>query len=269
MSKRKVDVLICTWKNPTLVRSCLTSLRKSFSTDASVKLVLNEVKDQETDESVRILREEFPEVEFTTLPHNAGTLAVDHAIPFVDSEYVILANDDMLFSPGWDARLIEVIEEHGPCTASCSYVEPVDTGNPIVSVDDLGEPDAPGTEEKFLANIADGKYKNVMFNSYCHPIMIKTEDFLKVGGYSANMDRAWFPGYGLDDYFPWRLKQLDERYRFITSDKAFVYHAISRTMKKLSPEVRARSGWDVFQQRTGTSIIEFRNKYAINTPFAG
>jgi hypothetical protein len=237
-----------------MLKACIESLNKSFTVEASIKVVLN----QGDKESAEYLSDSG--IEFVRLNENYGTLAVDFAIPLFDAEYVVNTNDDMLFHPGWDSDLIGIIERNHPCSASCSLIEPVGTGNYVVKVDDLGDVENPETYQKFIDNWSQGKYKREhKKSSYTHPIMVKTSDWMKVGGYSSNFDMNFFPGYSLDDSFPYRLWKLyGGAFKHIASNESVVYHGISRTNNKLSPEVKARSGWDYFIKQTGMNIHQFR-----------
>lgn len=249
---QKLNVLMVSWRSPAMLDTCLQSLIDSFTVDASVKVVLNEADS----ESVDVCQKH--KVEFVALNRNLGTLAVDCAASFSNAEYIVNTNDDMLFYKGWDANLIKIIEQNYPCSASCSLVEPYNSNNPVVFVDDLGKTLA---EAKcaFEENCKAGKYSLAHKISYTHPIMVKSEDWFRVRGYSNSFDWDFWPGYGMDDYFPYRLwKVHDYRFRFIASGGDFVYHLGSATNNKLKPEDKSRSGWNAFITRTGMDIHQFR-----------
>lgn len=248
----KLTVLMASWRSPEMLDQCLDSLKRSFSIDASVKVILNEA------DPISIDVCQAHDVEFVKLNSNYGTLAVDCASSMIKSEYVVNTNDDMLYYKGWDLDLINLIEEYYPASASCSLVEPFYSNNPVVYVDDLGK-NLSEARVKFEFNCAENKYKLDRKLSYTHPIMVKSKDFFSVGGYSSFFDWDFWPGYGLDDYFPYRLWKLHNyNFKFVASDKSFVYHLASATNNKLKPEDKSRSGWNAFIARTGMTIHEFR-----------
>lgn len=253
----KLSIVMCSWKSPALLKSCISSIQKSTSVDYKIMVALNE-GDQE---SCNYLAEN--NIDFIRLSKNYGTLSVDFLSTLVASEYWINVNDDMLFHPEWDKDLISIIESNGNCSASCHLVEPVGTNNPVVDVDNLGE--VSNAYSSFILNVNSKKYireKNII--SYTHPIMVKTADYFKIGGYSHNFDMNWFPGYGLDDFFAYRLYKLyDWNFKCITSKDSCVYHGISQTNNKLDPKSKSRNNLDYFYHKTNMSIQQFRNKINI------
>jgi len=242
------------------------SLQKSFTVDAEIKVVLNNADL----ESILVLKERFPDVEFVVLNQNVGALGVDLFLPLLNSKYVANVNDDMLFYKGWDSYLIKMIESNYPCSATSSRVERqegYDTKD--VVVDDLGDMSEEATYDRFVENMRRGKYRlDWSFTTY-HPIVVRYEDYVRVGGYSDGFDLKWVPGYALDDYFAYRLWKLhNEKFRFIASDIPFVYHNGGATTKRLKKEykygeddkyVNPYFQWSYFQDKTGMSIGEFRN----------
>jgi len=256
------DILIqlCSWKSPNLLKSCIKSIEDNTDSDFSIVVTLNEADK----ESIDFLYEN--KTSFIVLYHNYGVPAVDCSLPFAHNhQYVLNTNDDMLFHKGWDKDLINIIKNNYPCSASCALVEPYGTNNPIVTVDNLGEVSELNTYKKFIENVKNNKYlKEDKIIGYSHPIMVTREDYLNVNGYSDNIDMGWYPGYGLDDYFAYRLwKKHKEKFKFIISNKSYVYHGISQTNKKLDYISKRRSGREYFTHKTGLTIEEFRDKINI------
>lgn len=252
-NKKQLNVVMCSWRSPELLKVCIPSLLDSFTVDASIKVVLNEGDK----ESIEFLSDN--KIEFVNLNWNAGTLAVDFASSLLNAEYWMTTNDDMIFYKGFDQNLINIINEYYPASASCSLVEPFDSGNPVVIHDDLGE--FTQARDKFWENCKNKKYKfNKKHISYTHPFMIKMEDYFKIGGYSDNLDFNWHPGYGLDNFTPFRLWSMSNAtYKFIASNKDFVYHKSSATNNKLAPEIKSRSGYSYFVQKTGMDFRTFNS----------
>lgn len=254
----KLSIVLCSWKSPELLKNCINSIEKSAFVDYKIFVALND-GDKESSE---LLIDK--NIDFIRLNRNYGTLSVDFLSTFIRSEYWINVNDDMLFHAGWDKDLISIIESNGNCSASCHLVEPIGTNNPVVDIDNLGSI-SENAYYKFIENARSGKYirpNNII--SYTHPIMVKTSDYFKIGGYSDNFDMNWFPGYGLDDFFAYRLYKLyDWNFKCIASKKSCVYHGISQTNNKLDPQVKSRNNLDYFYYKTNMSIHDFRNKINI------
>jgi len=254
----KLSIVLCSWKSPELLKSCINSIQKSASVDYKILVALNEGDK----DSCQFLLEN--NINFIRLGENYGTLSVDFLSNLARSEYWININDDMLFHEGWDNDLISIIESNGNCSASCHLVEPIGTDNPVVDIDNLG-PICESTYSQFIYNVKSGKYirpNNII--SYTHPIMIRTSDYFKIGGYSDHFDMNWFPGYGLDDFFAYRLyKTYDWNFKCITSKNSCVYHGISQTNNKLDPAIKSKNNLDYFYYKTNMSIHQFRNKINI------
>lgn len=251
-----LTVGMCSWRNPRLLKNCIASLMDANQSKNNIKVVLNEADD----ESIEFLK--FEKIDFVALSQNRGVLAIDYLKPLIDTEYFMSTNDDMIFAEGFQSDLESIMKEYGPASASCSLVEPFWTQNNSVVVDSLGSAEESSTTESFVRNIRDGKYKISRRVSYNHPIMVRTEDFYKVGGYSANFDNDFVVGYGADDYFAYRLWKLHkENFLCVSSNKSFVYHGVSQTMKKIDQKVRdANSGQEAFLRKTGMSIQQFRTR---------
>ena len=63
-----------------------------------------------TDESLALLRHEFPAVELVVLPENYGFCeGYNHALRQVDSPYFVLLNSDVAVQPGWLPPLRELL----------------------------------------------------------------------------------------------------------------------------------------------------------------
>jgi len=272
MKKKDLTVILCSWQNAEMLKATVESLEGSFETNAKITVALNEGDTK----SQKYLTEK--KIEFVNLPNNRGTQAVDYVFPFIEGDYVCNVNDDMLFVKGWDKELIEIIEKNYPASSSCFLVEPQSTGNPVVVVDDEMEksfikdnPDdedyrkscfvSPKTRELFEEKFRRGAYKlpHKMVN-YTHPIMTRTSDFFEIGGYSANFDFGWWPGYGLDDNFALRLALRHNEsggFRFIVSDKYPVYHAMSLTNAKIPQEQRDHCHGMFEKCANGYTLIQF------------
>ena len=252
----KLTILMPSWQEPEVLKVSIPYLLKSYTVETQTIVILNEGDK----ESVQFLSQ-FPEVEFIKLNKNYGPLAVDWALPMITGEYVANVNADMIFPPGWQDEVLEIAAAYYPCTSSCHLVETFQSNNPVVSVDDLGNWFSLEAAENFLTNYKNNKYLLPKLVSYTHPIITLTEDFQKVGGYS-NFDLNWFPGWGLDDWYPFKLKNLNPKYNFITAGNSCVFHASSLTSRKLPAHLR-KDNADYFKQLTGKTIQQFRQEIGI------
>jgi len=253
-----LTIPVCTWKSPSLLKNCLDSLIKSATVETQIIPII-QGKDPE---SIKIC-EDF-DLEYINTPKNLGaSFAIDFTIPFIKHEYTAIINDDMIFSIGWDKKLIETIEKNYPCTA-CAVLVERSNHDPLyqknVISDDLGEIDET-TFDKFNQKAKNGFYKINDSYSRQHPLILRTEDLFKVNGYTDGWDLNWYPGHCMDDYFPYRLLKMNENYKFILNGDVPVYHGVSRTIKKLFSENKEALSYNpqkYFQHKTGMSTTDFR-----------
>ncbi len=253
---------VCAWKSPELLRVFIPRFLDSLTEDVNLKIVLNEADD----ESINLCRDY--KVDFVAIDKNYGTLAVDFLIPFTNAEYVLQSNTDMYYPKnGWDTAMLKAIKANGNSSISLSLCEPWGHGNPVVITDNCGEFTDSKTCDVFRDNFKAGKYKLHNQVSYTHPILTSFKDLVAVGGYSDNMDMEFFPGYGIDNDFPYRLWKLyDKKFKFLTLGDWFVYHGISRTNEKLPSDIRARNGINRFIHKNGCHWTDFNREINIFSP---
>ena len=251
---KDLAILIPSWKSPELLKVSIPSLIKSSKSNYEIIVILNEADEA----SINYLNEiGIKHIENAT---NDGPSAIDLAIPHmteVGFKYVANINNDMIFGENWDIELIDLLNQHKPCSTSSSMVEPFQ--GDYFFYDNLGDFCNPENHKKFNENIKNNKYITNLTISYNPPILCTFEDYISVGGYSDNMKREWInlKGKGLDDDFAYRLyKKYDGKFLFIKSNKSFVYHGGSLTINKLP----FQSGRDTFQKLNGITIDDFRKK---------
>lgn len=251
-----LTIPVCTWKSPSLLKNCLTSLKKAKTVPTIIVAIIQE----RDDESIKVCQD--LDIEYINIPRNLGALlAVDFILPFLTTDYIAIINDDMIFPVGWDKKLIETIENNYPCSASALLVErsnkdPLYQKN--VASDDLGEIDE-NTFEKFNEKYKNGFYKRPSTLSRQHPIILKTKDFISVNGYTDGWDFNWYPGHCLDDYFAFRLLQNNKNFKFILNGDVAVYHGVARTVRKLE-NLNQYNTEGYFRHKTNTSTFEFRKQ---------
>ena len=105
---------------------------------------------------------------------------------------------------------------------------------------------------------------------YNHPICVKREDYLKVGGYSGDWDMDFYSGYGRDDMFPFLLKSFNKELRYITLKDVHVFHQSSVTMRKLgelNPELVSQHNQDTFENKTEIPLYKFKEMMQVHSPY--
>lgn len=269
MNKKRLLIGLCSWNNSNLLKQCINSLLQciDFEIDG-IAVVLNEVDKESID---FLLNKKIP---FISLPENRGVLAIDYLKPFIENaEYFMNTNDDMIFHKGFVEDILNIMEKYEPCSASCHLIENFHSGNPVVTVDtDLVNIYSNDTIEKFQSKACSGFYNlDELMISWMHPICVKSKDFLSIGGYSGNWDMDFFSGYARDHMFAYLLYNLYQEqnlhFSHITSNKSFVFHASSETMKRLPNHIKSQDNNSAFNLKTGHTISSFRDLVKAFTKF--
>lgn len=110
MEKRpRVSVVIVNWNAAELLRSCLDSLRIESASEEIETIVLDNAS---TDDSVKMIRRDYPEVSLIASDENLGFARGNNvAIRETRGEYVFLLNPDTIVQPGCIAKLVGLLDE--------------------------------------------------------------------------------------------------------------------------------------------------------------
>jgi len=104
-----ISVIIPNWNGTTLLPGCLDSLRTQTHPDYEVILVDN----ASTDDSVEMIRREYPEVRVLELARNLGlTGGVNAGIAIARGEIIALLNNDAEAAPAWLIELEAALARH-------------------------------------------------------------------------------------------------------------------------------------------------------------
>lgn len=112
----KVSVVILNWNGCEMLRSFLPSVIH-YSTGEGVEICVAD--NGSTDNSVAMLRAEFPTVRLLLLDSNRGFAeGYNRALEQVEATYVVLLNSDVEVTPHWLDPLIAYLDDH-PEVAAC------------------------------------------------------------------------------------------------------------------------------------------------------
>lgn len=112
---KQVSVIILNWNGARLLRKYLPAVVEHTPQELADVVVAD---NGSTDDSIRILAEEFPTVRTIPLTQNYGFAeGYNRAVQAIDTPYVILLNDDVAVTPGWLEPLVQFMEEHPECGA--------------------------------------------------------------------------------------------------------------------------------------------------------
>lgn len=111
-----IAVIILNWNGAKLLREFLPAVVANTDPVLARVIVADNGSD---DDSLAVLKNEFPDVEVMDFDKNYGFAeGYNRAIRLVDSEFVILLNSDVAPAPGWIAPLAEYMAAH-PDVAAC------------------------------------------------------------------------------------------------------------------------------------------------------
>lgn len=114
-SPSSVAVVILNWNGAKMMATYLPTVVKYTKGEAEVYVADN----ASTDESLDLLRRDFPEVKRILLDQNYGFAeGYNRALAQVDAKYFVLLNSDVEVTPHWLTPITQWMDEH-PDTAAC------------------------------------------------------------------------------------------------------------------------------------------------------
>lgn len=112
----KLAVVILNWNGSALMRKYLPSV-VAYSAREGVEVIVAD--NDSTDDSVEMLRREFPGVRLLTLSRNYGFAeGYNRALSGVEATYYLLLNSDVEVTEGWLDPLLDYMDSH-PEAAAC------------------------------------------------------------------------------------------------------------------------------------------------------
>lgn len=227
----KVAVVILNWNGAEMLRRYLPGVL--VHTRGEVYVADN----ASTDESLEVLRNEFPTVKTILLDRNYGFAeGYNRALDQVDAEYSVLLNSDVEVHNDWVSPMLEYLERH-PDVAACqpkirSWCMPEMfeyAGAAGGFMDYLGYPFCRGRVFDTV-EVDDGQYDRPVSVLWATgaALMVRTAVYRKVGG----LDGRFFAHMEEID-FCWRLRSRG--YGIVCVPAATVFHYGGGTLPKDNP----------------------------------
>ena len=105
----KLAIVILNWNGAKMLRQYMPSVLRYSRDEATVYVADN----ASTDDSLQLLREEFPEVKLIVLEKNWGFAdGYNKALSQIEAEYYLLLNSDIEVTHHWLTPLIEFMDAH-------------------------------------------------------------------------------------------------------------------------------------------------------------
>ncbi len=110
-------MVIANWNGSALLRACLASLDRQTYPDFEVIVVDN----GSSDDSIAMVRAEFPAARLLPLPSNGGfSVASNAGIRAARGEVLVMLNNDIEAEPDWLAELLAALDRHPDAGSAAS-----------------------------------------------------------------------------------------------------------------------------------------------------
>ena len=229
----KVAIVILNWNGQAMMERYLPSVLNYSRDEAAVYVADN----ASTDQSMEMLRRQFPEVKLIQLEKNWGFAEVyNKALRQIDAEYYLLLNSDIKVTHHWLTPMVEYMDNHQD-VAACQPK--------LLSIFD---------EDRFEYAGASGGYLDRLGYPFCRGRIFETVE-ADNGQYDYATDILWATGAALmiraKDY--WEAGGLDGRFfahneeidlcwrlrirgrRIVCLPESYVYHVGGGTLPKGNP----------------------------------
>ena len=229
----KVAIVILNWNGAKMLRQYLPTVLNYSRTEATVYVADN----ASTDDSLELLRNEFPECKVIVLDKNWGFAeGYNKALAQIDAEYYLLLNSDIKVTHHWLTPMVEYMDNHQD-VAACQPK--------LLSIFD---------EDRFEYAGASGGYLDRLGYPFCRGRIFETVE-ADNGQYDYATDILWATGAALmiraKDY--WEAGGLDGRFfahneeidlcwrlrirgrRIVCLPESYVYHVGGGTLPKGNP----------------------------------
>lgn len=231
---KKVSVVILNWNGAEMLRTFLPSVVKFTNSELAEICVAD---NGSTDKSVDVVSREFPTVRLIAFMENLGFAGgYNKVMSHVDSEYVVLLNNDVEVTEGWIEPILSYMEAHSD-VAACqpkilSYHDKSKfeyAGASGGYIDKYGYPFCRGRVFDCLEQ-DNGQYDDPaeIFWASGAAMFVRREVYTKVGG----LDSKFFAHMEEIDLC-WRL--LSRGYRLMCIPESKIYHVGGATLKKENP----------------------------------
>jgi GT2 family glycosyltransferase len=252
------SIFIPTWNNLPYLELCIDSIRRHSSLSHQIIIHINEGIDG-TLEWVQ----SQGDLSYIHSEKNIGVCyALNQCRTLATADYYLYLNDDMYVCPGWDHQLLSEIKTigHSEFFLSATAIEPVQTGNDCVIVQDFGTDPASFQEDALLQQFRNRDKKDWQGGTW-PPNVVHKKIWDLVGGYSIEFS----PGLYSDPDFSMKLWKAGLRlFKGVSASR--VYHFGGKSTERIVKN----TGYYTFISKWGMSARTFTKKYLRSgEPFDG
>ena len=231
----KTAVVILNWNTEGFLREFLPGLLRSVEKVEGAEVIVAD--NASTDGSIKVMKEEFPQVRTIVLEKNFGfTGGYNKAFEQIDSDLFVLINSDIEVTDGWLEPLVRWMQQHPECGACAPKLHSWQE------------------REKFEYAGAAGGCLDLFGYPFCRGRILKTLE-TDHGQYDSPADVFWATGAclmvrsslyrelgGLDDRFFAHMEEIDlcwrmqlAGYKVTVVPESMVYHVGGGTLPATSP----------------------------------
>jgi GT2 family glycosyltransferase len=230
----KIAIVILNWNGANLLHQFLPSVTK-YSQRESTDIVVAD--NGSTDESLEVLRKEFPQVKILDLKQNHGfARGYNESLKLIDADYYVILNSDVEVTPGWLDAPIRLMETDHSIAAVQPKIRAYHqkthfeyAGAAGGFIDRFGFPFCRG---RIFNEVEEdlGQYDDTcdIFWATGACMFVRARQFHEVGGFDADF---WAHMEEID--LCWRLK--NRGYRIIYTPESTVFHVGGGTLSYDSP----------------------------------
>jgi len=229
----KLAIVILNWNGAKMLREYLPSVLR-YSREESVVYVADNAS---TDDSLELLRQQFPEVKLILLKKNWGFAeGYNKALEQIAAEYYLLLNSDIEVTPNWLSPLISFMDSHQE-VAACQPK--------LLSMSDRNQFEYAGACGGFLDRYGYPFCRGRVFETmerdegqYDTPVevlwatgaalFVRARIYKEVGGLDAR-----FFAHNEEIDLCWRMRLLG--YKIVCLPESKVYHVGGGTLPKSNP----------------------------------
>ncbi len=230
----KVAVVILNWNGCEMLRRFLPSVIRFSEADSAVVYVAD---NGSTDDSVEMLRREFPSVKCILLDQNYGFAdGYNMALKQIEAEYVVLLNSDVEVTEHWLVPLVNYMDTHSEVAACQPKIRSFQkrdafeyAGAAGGFIDRYGYPFCRGRIMSVVETDC-GQYDTALsvFWATGAALFIRLQDYQEVGG----LDGRFFAHMEEIDLC-WRLRARGKL--LVCVPQSVVFHVGGATLKTESP----------------------------------
>ncbi|MEA3344873.1 MAG: glycosyltransferase family 2 protein [Chloroflexota bacterium] len=215
-----VSVIIPNWNGARYLPECLDSLRAQTYPQLEVIVVDN----GSTDDSVALVKGDYPEVRLLELRENRGlTGGVNAGGEGARGDVLALLNNDALADPGWVRALVDGLERHPQAGIAASKMLLYDRPTIINSAGDIfGRDGIPGSRGVWEEDQGQYDQEEWVFGGCGGAVAYRLNMWEELGGFDED-----FFMYCEDVDLNWRAQLAG--YRCIYIPQAVVHHRLSAT----------------------------------------